>query len=84
MAPESQARVGNVHGVATRASMLGLHVVTGDHALAGNRVPREWAGLTKGQRGRVLWQPSREGTGRGLLWEYGMFVRDVLGCVGGV
>ena len=34
-----------------------------------------WAGLTEGQRGRVLWQPS----GQGLLWEYGVFVCDVSG-----
>ena len=79
MAPESQARVGDVHGHATRAFMLGLHVLPEDHALAGYRVPREWAGLTKGQRGRTLWQPSREGTVRGLLWTYGVFGCDVPG-----
>ena len=81
--PENQAamlrRVGDMHGHATRASRLGLHVATGDHASVGYRVPKEWAELTEGQRGAGSLAAFKRGSRAGFLWEYGVFVCEVPG-----
>ena len=75
--PEAQgallARVGQVHGHATRAARMGLAVTTGDHGRVGYRVPGEWNSLTDEQRGAVSLAAFKRGSKGGFLATYGAF-----------
>ena len=82
--PENQAamlrRSRDVHGHATRSAGAGLYVSTGDHGSVGYRVPKEWAGLTEGQKGEGSLAAFKRRSRAGFLWEYGGFVCETPGC----
>ena len=82
--PENQAamlsRVGDVHGHATRSAGVGIHVATRDHASLGYRAPREWATLTREQRGAGSLAAFKRGSRQGFLGVYGAFMCGVRGC----
>jgi len=73
-------RTDGVHGHATRAARVGLHLSSRDHRSVGYRVPKEWATLTEGQRGMGSLAAFKRGSRAGFLREYGAFVCRDRGC----
>ena len=82
--PENQAamfaRTGDVHGHATRAARSGMFLSTRDQQSVGYRVPKEWAGLTEGERGAASLAAFKRGSRAGFLAEYGASVCMDGGC----
>ena len=82
--PENRAamlgRVSSVHGHATRAARSGLFVSTGDHRLAGYRIPKEWATLTEAQRSVGSLASFKRGSRAGFLGAYRAFECRDVGC----
>ena len=74
------ARTGDVHGHATRAARSGLFLSTRDQQSVGYRVPKEWAGLTEGERGAASLAAFKRGSRVGFLAEYGASVCMDGGC----
>ena len=89
--PENQVamlrRTGDVHGHATRAVRTGVFVYTMDHRSVGYRIPREWAGLSEGQRGvgsLAAFKRSSRGGVPGWVWGLCLWGGGLWGVWGGV
>ena len=74
------ARLGDVHGYATRSARSGLAVTTGDHRSVGYRIPREWASVLEAQRGVGSLAAFKRVSRGGFLAGYGAFVCRSAGC----
>ena len=59
---------------------MGLHVSSRDHASVGYRVPKEWAVMTREQRGAGSLAALKRGSRAGFLMEYGRFSCVDEGC----
>ena len=74
------ARMGDVHGHATRSARRGLALKTGDHRSVGYRVPKEWATIPEAERGKGSLAAFKRGSKGSFLAGYGSFLCTSVGC----